>query len=54
MHARVAEYWMVDIESRTVTIVRPNEEYQIVDGELPWRPSGASGALVIQLTDIFP
>ena len=54
MNARIAEYWMVDIESRTVTIVRPNEQDQIVDSELAWRPSGPSGALVIQLTDIFP
>ena len=53
MDVQIPEYWMVDGESRTITIVCPGESDRRVDDALTWQPSGASEPLVIQVGGIF-
>lgn len=53
LRAGVAEYWMVDAEERTITIVRPDRHDETVADRLTWRPRGASEPLVVALVDVF-
>ena len=52
--AGIAEYWIVDAESRLVERWRPADERpEIVTDVLRWHPAGASTELAIELPPIF-
>src|SRR6185436_10080738 len=40
--AGIPEYWIVDGEDRTITVVRPSVDDVAVAGKLRWQPAGAS------------
>lgn len=51
--AGIPDYWMVDPERKSITIVRPGEPDRTVDRTLVWQPSGPSEPLLITLPDLF-
>jgi Uma2 family endonuclease len=51
--ARIAEYWMLDPERRTVTIARPGRADETARDRLVWHPTSAGAPLTIQLGDVF-
>jgi Uma2 family endonuclease len=51
--AAIPEYWMVDTERRTITVVRPGMADRVEHERLVWRPRGASSGLDIHLGDVF-
>jgi Uma2 family endonuclease len=51
--AGVAEYWMIDPERRSVTVVRPGEADVVTTRELIWQPAGAVDALIVQVERLF-
>jgi Uma2 family endonuclease len=53
MDASVPEYWIVDPELLTVTVVRPGEADRVESAHVTWTPPGVSPSLVIQVADIF-
>jgi Uma2 family endonuclease len=53
LRAGIAEYWMVDHESRTVRVVRPGGPEVIARDRIEWHPAGAAEALVIDLPALF-
>jgi Uma2 family endonuclease len=51
---RVAEYWVVDLDSRMVERWRPDDERpEILDERLEWRPEETRDSLTIALDDFF-
>jgi Uma2 family endonuclease len=51
---RVAEYWIVDLDSRLVERWRPGDERpEILDRTFEWRVAGAGEPLVIDLEAFF-
>jgi Uma2 family endonuclease len=51
---RVAEYWVVDLDSRMVERWRPDDERpEILDERLEWRPDETRDSLTIDLNDFF-
>ena len=52
--AGIAEYWIVDAESRLVERWRPADERpEIITEMLAWRPEGARTELAIELAPLF-
>ncbi len=51
--ARIQEYWIVDPEQKTVTVIERNELDRTVRDTLVWYPAEATEALEIKLSDIF-
>jgi Uma2 family endonuclease len=51
--ARIAEYWMIDPERCTITVVRPGRADETVRDTLVWHPTGAVAPLTIQLGDVL-
>ena len=49
----IAEYWMIDPERRTITVVRTGDDARIVVDALEWHPAGASEPLSIEWQDLF-
>jgi len=49
LDAGVSEYWIVDRDDRSVTVIRPGKPDTDVRTALEWRPSGASASLLIPL-----
>ena len=47
------EYWIVDPERRTVTVVRVGEADRVEREVVRWTPSGSSSALILGASDIF-
>ena len=53
MDAGVSEYWMVDAERRTITVVRQGREDVVARETLHWSPDGASAELTFEVTRVF-
>ena len=53
LEAGVAEYWMIDPERRSVTVVRRGEADVVATRELSWHPTGAGDALIIPVKQLF-
>jgi Uma2 family endonuclease len=53
LDAGVPEYWMVDGDRRTITIVRPDHPDEIASDRLHWRASGASMPLDLDVAAMF-
>ena len=53
MEAGVAEYWIVDPESRSVRVVRRDAVDRVETERLEWRPLGVEVALTVSLDEVF-
>ena len=51
--ARIPEYWILDPEQKTVTVIARNELDRTVRDTLVWSPPEAAEALEIKLSDVF-
>jgi Uma2 family endonuclease len=49
----VPEYWIVDADARTVTVVRPDLPDERVTGILRWHPAGAARALEMDVATLL-
>ena len=51
---RVPEYWIVDLDARTIERSTPADpRVEVAADHLSWRPDGAANQLVIDLADYF-
>ena len=54
IEAGIADYWMVDSDSRTITVARRGLDDDVVaDETLTWHPEGAATSLTFRLDDVF-
>jgi Uma2 family endonuclease len=53
LDAGVGEYWIVDPDTRTLTVVRPDAPDAVVRDVVRWHPAGASEPLHVRLADVF-
>jgi Uma2 family endonuclease len=51
--ASIAEYWMVDPERRTITVVAAGRPDVTETETLAWSPAGASAPLLIEIAALF-
>jgi Uma2 family endonuclease len=47
------EYWIVDPERRTVTVVRAGEPDRVEREAIRWTPLGSRSALILGISDVF-
>ncbi len=52
--AGIPEYWIVDIDARTVERWRPSDDRpEVISEQLVWHPDGAGRPLTIELGELF-
>ena len=51
--AGVAEYWIVDADTRAVTIVRRGVADAVEHYVIRWAPAAAAAILDVKLSDVF-
>jgi Uma2 family endonuclease len=50
---KVADYWIVDEDQRSITLIRPNMPPLLVTDRFDWSPAGAATPLAIDLAEVF-
>lgn len=50
---RVPEYWIVDGDRRSITVIRPRTPPAVTLDQLTWSPPGVKAQLDIKLDDVF-
>jgi Uma2 family endonuclease len=50
---RIPDYWIVDGDARTVTVVRPGCADEVISDVLRWQPARASRALEINVAELM-
>jgi len=53
LEAGVSEYWVVDSESRSVAVVRPEQPDRTETEVVEWRPAGVSATPSVSLNELF-
>jgi Uma2 family endonuclease len=53
LDAGVAEYWIIDPDDRSITVVRPGMADEITVDQLRWRPAGATVPLTLDVNRLF-
>jgi Uma2 family endonuclease len=53
MDARIAEYWIVDRDDRSIRIVRPDQDDILATDTLRWHPTGAADPLELDVAGVF-
>ena len=53
MDAGVAEYWIVDAGTSTITAVRPAQDDLVARDQLIWASAGAATPLVVEVAEVF-
>jgi Uma2 family endonuclease len=51
--AAIPDYWIVDAETRTITVVRPGSDDVTVADAFVWHPAAASDGLRITMPEVF-
>lgn len=50
---KVPDYWIVDAEARSITVVRPGAADKVVIDRFEWSPQGVGATLDVKLDDVF-
>jgi Uma2 family endonuclease len=53
MEQGIPEYWIVDGDTRTITVVRPERDPEVVADRLTWAPAGTTEPLTLELARVF-
>ena len=53
MEAGVAEYWIVDPDGLSVTVVKPGKEERVERDVASWAPPGVSAVLDVRIVDVL-
>ena len=53
LNAGVAEYWVVDEDTKSVRVIRNGVTDDVVTGEMRWRPVSAAETLVFDVAPLF-
>lgn len=51
--ARIADYWIVDPDARSVTIIRAGSTETRERRQIEWKPAGVSESLLIDVEELF-
>jgi Uma2 family endonuclease len=53
LEAGIPEYWLIDTERRTLTVIRPDSADIVTAGVFEWQPTGAAGPLTVAVAQLF-
>lgn len=53
MDAGIAEYWIIDPDQRSISVIRTGQREVVASGSLTWAPEGVPTPLVFDVTQVF-